>query len=143
VVVTVTFWRPQRRPGPKEPGYSDPPSAWIDIGRLAYTAQAADIGGVCPSSAFLRAAPSDPNLEPATPDDAPKVFNNGRGGFLDRAVDRPSNAANTLTYRLNLTRCLAAHGLSFNSGEQRGMEFQGITPNFGGVVHQPVFFKRQ
>lgn len=141
VTVTLRFWRPQRRPMPAEPGYSDPPTAWTDIGGLAYTAAIG--GGRCPQSAFSEASPPDPNLTPSTPDSAPKVFNNGRGGFIDRALDKPASSANTLTYRLNLTRCLAANGLSFNSGEQRGFDFQGITPNFGGVASQQVFFKRQ
>jgi len=141
VTLTLTFWRPQRRPTPGEPGYSDPPTAWRDIGGLAYTAAVG--GGRCPQSAFSEATPRDPNLTPATPDSAPKVFNGGRGGFLDQARDQPASSANTFTYRLNLTRCLAASGLSFNSGEARGLDFQGITPNFGGVASQNVFFKRQ
>ena len=143
VILTLTFWRPQRRPIPGEAGYSDPPTAWTDVGGLAYTAAVADIGGVCPQTVFSQADPPDPNLTPATPESAPKVFNMGRGGFLDRALDQPANPANTFTYRLNLTQCLAAHGLSFNPGEVRGMDFQGITPNFGGVADQLVYFRRQ
>lgn len=143
VRLTLTFLRPQRRPIPGEPGYSDPPTTWTDIGGLAYTAAVADIGGVCPQSAFSEADPPDRNLDPATPDSAPKVFNMGRGGFIDQALDQPADPTNTFTYTLNLTRCLAANGLSFNPDEVRGFDFQGITPNFGGVADQLVYFKRQ
>lgn len=143
VVLTLTFWRPQRRPIPAEPGYSDPPTAWTDIGGLAYAVAAGFGGGGCPQAAFSRADPPDPNLDPATPDSAPVVFNNDRGGFMDLAADRPASATNTLTYRLNLTRCLAANGLSFDPGEERTFTFEGITPTFGGRAGQEVVFKRQ
>jgi hypothetical protein len=142
VVVTLTFWRSQRRPIPGEPGYSDPPTGWTDIGGLAY---ASSVGAdVCPQDAFSEADPPDANLVPATPDSAPKVFNNDRGGFMDQASDQPADPANTFTYRLNLTRCLEANGLSFESGEERWFDFQGITPNFGGAAGQnSIVFKRQ
>ena len=31
VLVTLTFWQPQRRPIEGEPGFSNPPTAWMDI----------------------------------------------------------------------------------------------------------------
>ena len=143
VVLTLTFWRPQRRPMRGEQGFSDPPTEWTDIGGLAYSASPADAGGNCPPAAFSKASPPDNNLKLATPDDAPSIFNNGRGGFIDLAVDRRANPANTFTYTLNVSRCLASEGISFEPGEAGGVDFQGIAPSFGGVAHHPVFFERQ
>jgi hypothetical protein len=133
VIVKLTFWRPQRRPIPPESG------EWVDIGRLGYGAQVAEGAewSPCPQNAF---ASSDSNLakggltgdEPADP---------AIGGFTDLATDRPANPANTFTYTLNLTRCLASSGLSFGPGENRKFAFSGGTP--GAEATQTISFQRQ
>jgi hypothetical protein len=143
VVLKLTFWRPQRRPIAGETclppaGRPCSPSDWIDIGGLDYTAAVSDMGSACPQSAF---SSTDPSLTPPTVETS--VFNSGRGGFVDLAADRPAKPTNTLTYTLDLTQCLVANGVSFNPGEERGIDFQGISPNFGGVADQSVFFRRQ
>jgi hypothetical protein len=129
VVVTVTFWRPQRRPIPPETG------EWIDIGRLIYTVGVSGTDLSCPKRAFSE---SDPNLS--------------RGGFItpnredvgvltDAVSDGPASPANTFTYTLNLTQCLAAIGISFNPGETRDFHFDGNA--LGGSAGQNLSFKRQ
>ena len=135
VVLTLTFWRPQRRPIEGEPGHSDPPSSWIDIGRLNYTAGAADAGLGCNQDAFEE---SDPNLRPVS-----FTGNSDYDGLEDHALDQSADPANTFAYRLDLTACLASHGLSFNPGEERGFSFSGITPTSGDDTSVNVFFKRQ
>jgi hypothetical protein len=130
VVLTQTFWRPQRRPIPPETG------DWIDIGGLVLGPSVADIGGRCPQSTLSE---SDPNLAPV-----PILpLAPGVSGFLDQASDQPANPANTFTYTVNLTQCLAAYGLTFNPGEKQGVEVQGLTPTFGGIAIQQTFFERQ
>lgn len=139
VIVTLTFWRPQRRPIAGEACLdSTPPCEWIDIGRLGYSAQSAEgaDSGYCPQNAF---SSRDPNLAkgPYTGDEPldPSI-----GGFTDLAPDRPANPANTLTYSLNLTRCLAPTALSFNPGETRNFAFAAGTT---GEASQTVFFTRR
>lgn len=140
VVLTLTYWRPQRTriSGDPEPqsGESD---KWTDIGGLVFTAQLADIGFRCPQTTLSE---SDPNLEPPGSSSLP-AFSNDQGGFLDQAPDQSANPANTFTYTVDLTQCLAADGLTFNPGEKRGFETEGISPNFGGVTIGQIFFKRQ
>jgi len=131
VVVTLTFWRPQRRPMPPEQG------AWIDMGGINYTAGIGDIGAGCPQSAF---AESDPTLRPLTTAD---VFPNDYAGVKDLAPDRPADPANTFTYRLNLTQCLAAHGFSFKRGETRTFQFPALVTNGGDDAEQYLSFTRQ
>jgi hypothetical protein len=147
VVVTFTAWRPQRRPIPGEPGYSDPPSAWTDIGRLEYTAQVAEHDLFCQQSAL---SDTDPNLTPgrSNPD-------SDGGGFMDAVPDRPANRANTFTYTLNLTQCLKSPindkkvgpGFSFGPGEERGIGFEAVSPSATSAgflsSNVNVFFKRQ
>jgi hypothetical protein len=133
VVVTLTFWRPQRRPIPPETG------DWIDIGGLNYRAALAgmDPGGfTCEQGAY---SSTDPNLTPTDPTPEP-----GGGGFADGAADRPATATNTLTYRLNLTECLESKGQSFKNGEQAGFGFAAVTSQMNAVDASSVsiFFTR-
>ena len=126
VVLTLTFWRPQRRPIPPEPG------PWTDIGGLTYTTELSG-GFVCPQSSFSE---TDPELAPASS----PVLHTG-GGVSDLAPDRPANAANTFTYTLNVTQCLASMGSSWPQGEMLGLGFTGVS----GLdrVGQGVAFKRK
>ena len=122
VVVTLTFWRPQRRPIPPETG------DWIDIGGLNYraTLSGMDPGRfTCEQGAY---SSSDPNLTPTDPTPEP-----GGGGFADHAADRPATTTNTFTYRLNLTECLESKGQSFKNGEQAGFGFAAVTPQMNAV----------
>lgn len=132
VVVTLTFWRPQRRriAGDPEPQAGES-ATWTDIGGLNYTAALENGEFGCPQSAFSE---DDPNLTlPSSPVQ-------GNGGFTDLALDRPASAANKLTYTLNLTQCLAS---SWTLGETRRFHFVTSPPNAGGVATQIVVFKRQ
>jgi hypothetical protein len=138
VKVTLTFWRPQRRPIAGEPGYSEPPREWTDIGGLNYRASIAgqDPGSsTCEQNAYSTA---DPNLVPTDPTLQP-----GGGGFRDTTSDRPANAANTFAYTLNLSKCLSSKGISFGPGEERTIEFAAVTPNADDAASTTVSFKRQ
>ena len=129
VVLTLTFWRPQRRPIPPETG-------WIDLGGLNYFAAKSGGGvGPCPQSAYSE---NDPELTPAT-----GLVGEQFTKLVDEAPDRPASQANTFTYTLNLTRCLAQDGLSFNPGEERGIGFRAQAPNSLDDSSQDVWFKRQ
>jgi len=86
----------------------------------------------CPPAAY---STTDPNL---TPGSIP--FMPGGGGFRDLAADRPASAANTLTYSVNLTQCLASYGLSFNAGQE--MEFIFMASNGFDNAQQHVFLRR-
>lgn len=129
VVLTLTFWRPQRRPIPPETG-------WIDLGGLNYFAAKSGGGvGPCPQSAYSE---NDPELTPAT-----GLVGEQFTKLVDQAPDRPASRANTFTYTLNLTRCVAQDGLSFNPGEERGIGFRAQAPNSLDDASQDVWFKRQ
>ena len=136
VLVTMTFWRPQRRPIPPESG------DWIDMGGLGYSAKThftAQPG--CPQSAFSE---NDPNLAPSE-----SPLPDGPGGVIDLAADQPANPANTFTFTLNLTECRANHGASFDPGETITLSFHGVAyggPEEGATRGQTdiaVSFRRQ
>jgi hypothetical protein len=105
VLLTLTFWRPQR-PGIASVG--EP--AFMDMGHLTYSNFLYPVSSSgqgqqapCHQDAY---STSDPNLAPTT---------SGTAGMVDQAADSPPNPANTLTYSLDLTRCLAENGLTANS----------------------------
>jgi hypothetical protein len=135
VKVTLTFWRPQRQPIPRDPPGAD----WMDIGQLIYSAYAPAAGhpavsGGCPQTAF---SDPDPNLRP------PEIPLLGTGGFEDRLLDQVSSQGNTLTYTLNLSQCLAANGLSFLPGEEQGINFMAVAGATDTSEQQGIFFERQ
>jgi hypothetical protein len=121
VVVTLTFWRPQRERVEGEPGQG----RWMDIGNLVYAATVtpASAPGVsplfCPESSYSAV---DPNLTSLSPSETARVMPFlGGVRFGDSLGDRPSNPANTFTYTLNLSNCLASNGLSWPSSEPRAV----------------------
>jgi len=135
VIVTMTFWRPQRKAIPGSGEGSD----WVDIGRLRYTADVPNAPvvaapgapggrgpGNCASSTY---SSTDPNL---------KV---GGDGVEDSSADRPSTPTNTLTFSVNLTQCLGAAAITWSSGETLQVDIQARS-NFGDNAAQKVSFRR-
>jgi hypothetical protein len=115
VALKMTFWRPQRRSIPPEPG------TWTDIGKLSYGANIQSVGASnvqalpnCPQSAY---SVNDPNLSPGQ---------DGNPGVTDLATDQPANPANTVTYTLNVSKCLAAFGIAWNPGEEVQIRFWAV-----------------
>jgi hypothetical protein len=132
IVLTLSFWRPQRRPIPPETGQ------WIDIGHLLYAVpRIINLEGPppqpstmpCPQSAFSTA---DPNLTPSP--------GAGGGSLKDSAADQSANPANTVTYSLNVTQCLATTGLPWDPGHE--LQFQFQAGDGTDVAQQAVFFRR-
>ncbi|MEK6276844.1 MAG: hypothetical protein AABM29_02370 [Actinomycetota bacterium] len=138
VVVTLTFWRPQRRPIPPETG------DWIDIGGLTYETIFQHVGPLpggitvqkpCPQSAYSSTDPQLGPPPPLVPDP----------GLTDRATDRPASSTNTLTFTVNLTQCLTSLGVPWNSGEEASIDFLARVsrPDAPDGAIQNVWFERQ
>lgn len=134
ISLKLRFWRPQRRPIPPEPG------DWTDIGKLSYTANVQSVGTTeipprkrnCPQDAFSE---NDPNVS------APQTFNanTDQGGVTDLAPDQPANAANTITYTLNLTKCLQSLGFGWNPGESAIVHFSAVDGFASSVTETGMF----
>jgi len=143
VVLTLTYWRPQRSRIANDPQpQSGESGEWTDIGGLVYVAGIGHTGAFCPQEAF-----SDPRSDPVpnllVPPTGP-VHRPDAGGFSDLAVDHPASAANTLTYTLNVTRCLAAKGLpAWGSGETQALALSALGANTADEAQQQVSFKRE
>jgi hypothetical protein len=136
VVLTFTFWRPQRTAIPGEGGEFQ----WVDIGGLFYytgishewTPSGAP---VCPAGAY---SSTDSDIVPA-PDQPVGGF---RGGFTDLALDQPASSGNTITYSVNMSQCLAAFGQGWAPGERRMLVFFTRNASYDDTRYQ-VHFSRQ
>jgi hypothetical protein len=98
VVLTLTFWRPQRE------AISDAgeQGQWTDIGGLVYSPGVFACCGPAPPDCQPSAlSTTDSNLALAK---SPSEILGGYG-FRDAAPDRAANPANTLTFSVNVTRC--------------------------------------
>ena len=146
VVLSVSVWRPQRRP--TSPGECVQPPApgciateWIDMGGLVHSVTAGPPGrghaAECPPDAF--SAPG-PNLVATS-------LNPELGGFFDQSRDQAVGPDNAVEFKVNLTRCLESAGLSWGTGSTREVKFQVFTPSGGasaGIDNaaQAVSFRR-
>jgi hypothetical protein len=142
--VTLTIWRPERRPIPEEAGYGVP-GAWIDIGGLGYSVSTEGFGP-CQQSAFSEDDPTTPTAE----DDpnlvlpsGPRVGLLGGLGFTDsrNPPDQPANPSNQLSFTVNLTQCTASSG-SWPSGESRSIRLFAVPTQGGGSAQLLLPFKR-
>jgi hypothetical protein len=138
VELTLTFWRPQRHAIED----SDPPGAeWMDLGHLRYTAgvhlgSGAPGGGACPQSTLISA-----DLSELAPPSLPLL---NQASLEDLGDDQVSSPANTFTYTLNLSQCLAANGIesSFDeAGEELNALFTAIGGSGDGAGHGVAFVR--
>ena len=100
----------------------------MDVGHLDYTATAVPPGGSnpapCPLSSYSGV---DPRLA-LTPQTPPNTIPSSADSYLeDLKGDQPSNPANTFSYTLNMTDCLASHGLSMSTTQTTNFAFTAYT----------------
>ena len=148
VILDLTLWRPQRRPTSDAECGNVPGCAvtdWLDMGGLVYFATGNRVEGGDPAVCPKEGAYSNPSegLQ------AFELEAGESGGFLDTTGARRADPANTLSYRVNLTKCLATKGISFNKNQTRGFAFQASPPTdpAGGLTgtdtaSQNVYLRR-
>jgi hypothetical protein len=103
-VFTMTLFRPQRR-GIASAGEA----SYMDLGRLRYAVQLPNVPGQAQGSpggptqcSQASLSTSDPNLT---------SVNSGDSGMLaDQSGDKPADPANTLTFSVNLSKCVSDKG---------------------------------
>lgn len=124
VVLTFTLWRPQRpRIAPFE-------AFWVDIGGLNYSVDIPNAPGggagpgLCDVSTYTE---SDANLSA------------GSDSLTDAAADADADAANTLTFAVNITDCLGA--TTWNVGDDLQFDLQARTSD-GDNAAQKLHFHR-
>ena len=141
IEVTLTFWRPQRKPIPGETG------RWTDIGHQLYAANILALGldgrpktgPACPEGAYSE---RDPNLTASRT----RALGFGPFGLKDSASDRPADGS-TLSFTLNLSRCLASIGASLSPATPEwGFSLNAIPANTGqgaGSAGTIIYFRRK
>ena len=131
--VTLTFWRPQRRPVPEE--LSAGAGEWIDMGGLIHFAKipGRDVTTFCPATTYS-------NYEGqglvATEQQIPSDLGaRSVPVFIDSALDHAAAPGNVFSYTLNVSRCLAARGQAFTPGGKAALVFVAQLPLVPG---QPI-----
>jgi len=144
VVVTFTFWRPQRAgiSGAGEP-------AEMDIGHLAYTLDHAganvpgqvtsNVGPQCSARSYSGLS-SDLSLSTV-----PSGGNSGAplsGLAVDVSADQPASASNTLSFTVDLTTCLADKGQSLVVGQATEFDLAGNSQGSFDHANQDFWVER-
>ena len=148
VILDLTLWRPQRRPTSDAECGNVPGCAvtdWLDMGGLVHFATGGRGEGGDPAVCPKDGAYSDPSAGLQ----AFELEAGESGGFLDTTGARAADPANTLSYRLNLTKCLATKGISFGVNQTRAFAFQASPPTDPAsgltgtdTASQNVYFRR-
>lgn len=117
VVMSFTVYRPQRQ---GIPGAGEPP--FMDIGHLGYTIDYASAPTPDSTAIGSTAAPQCPASSYSDPSPTLTLETGSGGGelkpppgdgmLIDSAEDTPASAANTISFSVDLTQCLAAKGIS-------------------------------
>ena len=136
-IATLTYWRPQR----KAIEGSGEGSGWVDIGRLRYTADVPNAPAVNGQSASIPSK-GPGNCAASTYTTADPHLTLVGASPQDIADDSPADPANTLTFAVNLTQCLAASGITWNSGETLSVDIQAVS-EFGDNAAQKISFIKQ
>ena len=106
---------------------------WTDLGGLGYVAGLG--AGECPRPAFTE---TDPHLT-----DAAQLPLGTASAFTDTRTDRPANPGETLTFTVNITRCLELQGQA-SSFDQTGEErLFFLIAGGGGRADQTLAFRRE
>jgi hypothetical protein len=90
------------------------------------------MGRSCPQESFES---SDSELIPD-----PRV-GSVDGGLADTTGDLPASPLNTLSFKLNVTKCLQAQGASLSPDEEFAVSFMARPRSLGGLAVTGVAFK--
>ena len=125
VKIEFELWRPQRRPIPPEDAGTPEDPNWIDIGGLDYGAVAPEASWKFCGGGSLSS--DDPNLRLT---EGGFREESDQDGFRDLRGDEPADPSEKITFTVNVTKCLAERGESFNVGEVRDLAGSALTPAF-------------
>jgi hypothetical protein len=122
-VLTLTLWRPQRR-AIADAGEG---TGYVDIGGLDYEGNVPQVPGQAPDT---HQAPQCAAAALATTDAHLTIADFGPGGHLtDAAPSIPADPANTLTFTVDLTTCVALKGGTLSSGDVLNMDIAANAPS--------------
>lgn len=137
--MTFTVWRPQRRPI-KGAGEGRTP---IDIGLLDYQVQLPNAPGAPMPTPGSATAPQCPQSAFATTDSNLTATGGALGAMRDSRGDAPADAAQTLTFSLDLGSCISAHGGTVTAGSSFHLAISAVSQSSNSVDHadQVIYFR--
>jgi len=135
--LTLTLWRPQRRATPAEAAAGE----WVDIGGLMYVIQI--LGPNTPSNPVPGGNAPRTAYSNASANGVPITLSPENEGVLDSATDAPSNAANTITFTLDLAQCYPNGALdAFSVGDVLDLDLMAQSA-YGDNAARGLLFKIQ
>jgi hypothetical protein len=132
--INLVFWRPQR----KAIEGSGEGSGFVDIGHLTYSADIPD-GPAAPGLPGGGPGPGGRCQGQYASTDADATVTSD--GVLDKADDRAADAANTLSFTVDVDACLAANSVTWPVGDKLGIDIQARAAQ-GDNAAQKVWFRR-
>ena len=121
VVVTFTVWRPQRAgvPGAGEPAFMDIGHLWYALDHAAAPAPGSTTVGSttapqCPVSDYSNLSST---LSPGASTSTSGSTVPPSAGVIDSSADTPASPANTISFTVDVSQCLAAQGSSLPVGQ--------------------------
>ena len=131
IELTLTMWPPQRRAMPGDPAGA----TWMDMGNLFYSVAVIPLFSEDPTGS-PKGCPRDAfSVEGERMEIAPGA------GVDDTQGDQPASVGNTVSFSVNVSECLAAHGLSWAPGQERQL-FLVANTHLDGTAIQRVYFRR-
>jgi hypothetical protein len=142
VVVTLKFWRPQRKgiPGAGEPEF-------MDVGHLQYTVDATSLAQNAaasgPNSPITASSCSPASVSTTDPRLSVMGTQVNDGYLVDSSNDQPANGANQLTFAIDLTKCMTDAGApGFPVGTEGALGLKANAPNSSDHAVQNIWIKR-
>jgi hypothetical protein len=122
--LTLVLWRPQR----KAISGAGEGSDYVDLGHLLYEANVPNGGATGPPSGN-NTSPQCPPATLSTADPNLTVEPGNIGRLRDKADDAAANPANTLTFTVNLSKCVTAKGNTLNAGTTINFDLGATSPS--------------
>ncbi len=137
--MSFTVWRPQRRPI-KGAGEGRSP---IDIGLLDYQVQLPNAPGAPMPTPGSAAAPQCPQSAFATTDPNLTATGGTLGAVRDARGDAPADAAQTLSFSLDLGACITSRGGTVSHGSDFHLAISAVSQSGNSVDHadQVIYFR--
>jgi hypothetical protein len=149
VRVTFTLYRPQRAgiPGAGEPAFMDIGNLWYSFDSVSAPAPGQTTVGAgqapqCPTADYSSLSPSLTDIDGANSGDGQFGAPPGMGMLVDSAADQPANPANTISFTVDVSACMASKGQTFPVGQPVGFDISANSQSSQDHSNQTFWLER-
>ena len=144
VLVGFTIWRPQRAgvAGAGEPALMDIGGLWYALDSASGAPQdqvGSGTGPQCSASSYSNLSPTL-TLQNGGP--GQNFAPSGDGSLVDSASDTRANSANTISFTVDVTQCLAGHGTTFPVDQPMQFDISANSQSSSDHANQTFWLER-